>query len=153
MAFISYRTERFCAVCVPRPSHTHLHAVTILTLHFSFSVRLMQEGRMKGQAFVGLPSQVKAETALKEVHGYILQGKPMVVVGLVTVTIVSCCILTVTISFSELFAVKMTFCGMDFQMVVKFSYCQAGGQTMIQINGSTLSWGTGFILRPVFGSC
>lgn len=40
----------------------------------------MQTGRMKGQAFVGLPDEGVAARALKETNGYILQGKPMVVV-------------------------------------------------------------------------
>ncbi len=41
----------------------------------------MQTGRMKGQAFVGLPSERVAITALEETHGYLLHGKPLVVVG------------------------------------------------------------------------
>ena len=42
-------------------------------------IRLMQEGRMKGQAFITFPCEKVAEKALKQTHGYILQGKPMVV--------------------------------------------------------------------------
>ena len=42
----------------------------------------MKEGRMKGQAFVTLPSEEKAKKALRDAHGYILQGKPMVIVSL-----------------------------------------------------------------------
>jgi RNA recognition motif-containing protein len=42
----------------------------------------MKEGRMKGQAFITLPSDNKAKKALREVHGYILHGKPMVIVSL-----------------------------------------------------------------------
>ena len=42
----------------------------------------MKEGRMKGQAFVTLPSEKKAKKALRDAHGYILQGKPMVIVSL-----------------------------------------------------------------------
>ena len=37
---------------------------------------------MKGQAFITLPSEDKAKKALRDVHGYILQGKPMVIVSL-----------------------------------------------------------------------
>lgn len=50
--------------------------------HFRFDIRLMKEGRMKGQAFITLPSEDKAKKALRDVHGYILQGKPMVIVSL-----------------------------------------------------------------------
>ena len=38
---------------------------------------------MKGQAFITLPSEDKAKKALRDVHGYILQGKPMVIVSLI----------------------------------------------------------------------
>lgn len=44
-----------------------------------FDIRLMQEGRMKGQAFVTLQSTEQAQKALKETNGYILKDKPMVV--------------------------------------------------------------------------
>lgn len=44
-----------------------------------FDVRVMQEGRMKGQAFVTFPSVRIAETAVKETNGYKLKDKPMVV--------------------------------------------------------------------------
>ncbi|XP_038206381.1 RNA-binding region-containing protein 3-like [Zerene cesonia] len=44
-----------------------------------FDVRVMQEGRMKGQAFVTFPSIKLAETALNETNGYLLNDKPMVV--------------------------------------------------------------------------
>lgn len=44
-----------------------------------FDVRLMKEGRMKGQAFITLPSEEKAKRALRDAHGYILHGKPMVI--------------------------------------------------------------------------
>ncbi|XP_077411228.1 RNA-binding region-containing protein 3 isoform X2 [Vanacampus margaritifer] len=44
-----------------------------------FDVVLMKEGRMKGQAFVGLPSEQGAEKALRETNGYILFDKPLVV--------------------------------------------------------------------------
>ncbi|XP_039283796.1 RNA-binding region-containing protein 3-like isoform X2 [Nilaparvata lugens] len=44
-----------------------------------FDIRLMQEGRMKGQAFVTLQSVEIAQRALKETNGFILKDKPMVV--------------------------------------------------------------------------
>ena len=47
----------------------------------------MKEGRMKGQAFVTLPSEDKAKRALREAHGYILHGKPIVIVSLVTLVL------------------------------------------------------------------
>lgn len=39
----------------------------------------MQEGRMKGQAFITLQNAVQAKMALEETNGYILKDKPMVV--------------------------------------------------------------------------
>jgi len=39
----------------------------------------MQEGRMKGQAFITLQNDVQAKMALEETNGYILKDKPMVV--------------------------------------------------------------------------
>ena len=45
----------------------------------SLEIRLMQEGRMKGQAFITLPSEDIAERALRATHGYILHEKPMVI--------------------------------------------------------------------------
>lgn len=44
-----------------------------------FDIRLMHEGRMKGQAFVNLPSEKKAQSALRDTNGYMLYGKPLVV--------------------------------------------------------------------------
>ncbi|KAK3704744.1 hypothetical protein QZH41_009744 [Actinostola sp. cb2023] len=44
-----------------------------------FDIRHMKEGRMKGQAFITLPSESKAKRALNEVHGYVLHGKPLVI--------------------------------------------------------------------------
>uniref|UniRef100_A0A3Q0T4U5 RNA-binding region-containing protein 3 n=1 Tax=Amphilophus citrinellus TaxID=61819 RepID=A0A3Q0T4U5_AMPCI len=44
-----------------------------------FDIVLMKEGRMKGQAFVGLPSVQSAEKALQETNGYVLYDKPLVV--------------------------------------------------------------------------
>lgn len=39
----------------------------------------MQEGRMKGQAFITLPNVAQAQLALNETNGYILKDKAMVV--------------------------------------------------------------------------
>ncbi|XP_056306518.1 RNA-binding region-containing protein 3 [Danio aesculapii] len=44
-----------------------------------FDIVLMKEGRMKGQAFIGLPSERSAQKALKETNGYVLKDKPLVV--------------------------------------------------------------------------
>lgn len=44
-----------------------------------FDIVLMKEGRMKGQAFVGLPSEQSAVKALRETNGYVLSDKPLVV--------------------------------------------------------------------------
>ncbi|XP_028333097.1 RNA-binding region-containing protein 3 [Gouania willdenowi] len=44
-----------------------------------FDIVLMKEGRMKGQAFVGLPSEQSALKALRETNGYVLYDKPLVV--------------------------------------------------------------------------
>ncbi|XP_036934873.1 RNA-binding region-containing protein 3 isoform X2 [Acanthopagrus latus] len=44
-----------------------------------FDIVLMKEGRMKGQAFVGLPSEQSAEKALRETNGYVFYDKPLVV--------------------------------------------------------------------------
>ncbi|XP_077591985.1 RNA-binding region-containing protein 3 [Stigmatopora nigra] len=44
-----------------------------------FDVVLMKEGRMKGQAFVGLSTEQSAEKALRETNGYVLFDKPLVV--------------------------------------------------------------------------
>lgn len=45
-----------------------------------FDIRLMQEGRMKGQAFITLDNVELAHKALRETNGYILKDKPLVVV-------------------------------------------------------------------------
>lgn len=45
-----------------------------------FDVRLMQEGRMKGQAFITLQNVTLAQKAVKETNGFILKNKPLVVV-------------------------------------------------------------------------
>ncbi|XP_032073949.1 RNA-binding region-containing protein 3 isoform X2 [Thamnophis elegans] len=49
------------------------------TERIMFDIRLMKEGRMKGQAFIGLPNEKAAAKALKETNGYLLFDKPMVV--------------------------------------------------------------------------
>lgn len=46
-----------------------------------FDIVLMKEGRMKGQAFIGLPSEKSAEKALRDTNGYVLHDKPLVVVS------------------------------------------------------------------------
>ena len=45
----------------------------------TLDIRLMQEGRMKGQAFITLPSDKIATKALKLTHGYVLHSKPMII--------------------------------------------------------------------------
>lgn len=44
-----------------------------------FDIKLMQEGKMKGQAFVTLDSVQLAQKAIKETNGYIIKDKPLVV--------------------------------------------------------------------------
>lgn len=44
-----------------------------------FDIRVMKEGRMKGQAFVTLPTEEVAEQALNDTNGFVLNGKPMAV--------------------------------------------------------------------------
>lgn len=50
-----------------------------LKTEFQYDVRLMQEGRMKGQAFITLQNIEQAQLALEQTNGYILKDKPMVV--------------------------------------------------------------------------
>ncbi|KAJ8530243.1 hypothetical protein K7X08_037078 [Anisodus acutangulus] len=45
----------------------------------SLAVKLMQEGRMRGQAFVTFPSVELAQNALNLVNGYVFKGKPIVI--------------------------------------------------------------------------
>lgn len=45
----------------------------------AFDIRLMKEGRMKGQAFVTFSNEQSAEIALTETNGYLLCEKPLVV--------------------------------------------------------------------------
>ncbi|XP_047093419.1 U11/U12 small nuclear ribonucleoprotein 65 kDa protein-like isoform X1 [Lolium rigidum] len=42
-------------------------------------IKLMQEGRMRGQAFVTFPSVELAQHALSLAHGYAFKGKPMII--------------------------------------------------------------------------
>ncbi|KAL6660148.1 hypothetical protein ACP70R_002270 [Stipagrostis hirtigluma subsp. patula] len=42
-------------------------------------IKLMQEGRMRGQAFVTFPTVELAQRALNLVHGYVFKGKPMII--------------------------------------------------------------------------
>ncbi|KAL3856588.1 hypothetical protein ACJMK2_011323 [Sinanodonta woodiana] len=44
-----------------------------------FDIRLMKEGRMKGQAFITMPSEDAAKKALRNTNGFVLNSKPMVV--------------------------------------------------------------------------
>lgn len=44
-----------------------------------FDIRLMKEGRMKGQAFVTLPDEHCAKMIVKECNGFVLNGKPVVI--------------------------------------------------------------------------
>ncbi|XP_033335702.1 RNA-binding region-containing protein 3 [Megalopta genalis] len=50
-----------------------------LKAEFQYDIRLMQEGRMKGQAFITLQNIEQAQLALDQTNGYILKDKPMVV--------------------------------------------------------------------------
>lgn len=45
----------------------------------ALSVKLMQEGRMRGQAFLTFPSVDLAHHALNLVNGYVFKGKPMII--------------------------------------------------------------------------
>lgn len=45
----------------------------------AYDIRLMQVGRLKGQAFITLPSEEKAKAALTDSNGFMFNGKPMVV--------------------------------------------------------------------------
>ncbi|CAN6320141.1 unnamed protein product [Urochloa humidicola] len=45
----------------------------------SVSIKLMQEGRMRGQAFVTFPTVESAQRALNLAHGYVFKGKPMII--------------------------------------------------------------------------
>ncbi|KAL6902216.1 hypothetical protein ACP4OV_005092 [Aristida adscensionis] len=43
------------------------------------NIKLMQEGRMRGQAFVTFPTVELAQRALNLVHGYVFKGKPIII--------------------------------------------------------------------------
>lgn len=45
----------------------------------AFEIRLMKEGRMKGQAFITYANEQSAEKALSETNGYVLLDKPIIV--------------------------------------------------------------------------
>merc|ERR1719300_1881340 len=45
-----------------------------------FSVRHFSAGKLRGQAFVTLPDKKTARRALRQTHGLMLKGKPIVVV-------------------------------------------------------------------------
>ncbi|CAI9726866.1 RNA-binding region-containing protein 3 [Octopus vulgaris] len=44
-----------------------------------FYIRLMQEGRIRGQAFITLPNEKVAKVALEDTNGFVLYNRPMVV--------------------------------------------------------------------------
>ncbi|KAK1435055.1 hypothetical protein QVD17_00814 [Tagetes erecta] len=52
---------------------------SIETAKSNLSVKLMQEGRMRGQAFVTFPSIEIAHRALNVVNGFVFKGKPMII--------------------------------------------------------------------------
>eukprot|EP00268_Persea_americana_P038748 TRINITY_DN3837_c0_g1_i10.p1 TRINITY_DN3837_c0_g1~~TRINITY_DN3837_c0_g1_i10.p1 ORF type:complete len:538 (-),score=126.06 TRINITY_DN3837_c0_g1_i10:670-2091(-) len=52
---------------------------TVEAARSSLGVKLMQEGRMRGQAFVTFPSIDLAHHALNLVNGYVFKGKPMII--------------------------------------------------------------------------
>lgn len=60
-----------------------LHASVCIEflLSIRFDIRLMKEGRMKGQAFVTFSNETSANKALKETNGFVLNSKPMAVVS------------------------------------------------------------------------
>ncbi|XP_076960824.1 U11/U12 small nuclear ribonucleoprotein 65 kDa protein-like isoform X2 [Bidens hawaiensis] len=52
---------------------------SIETAKLNLSVKLMQEGRMRGQAFVTFPSIEIAHRAMNVVNGFVFKGKPMII--------------------------------------------------------------------------
>ncbi|KAL9998657.1 putative RNA recognition motif domain, nucleotide-binding alpha-beta plait domain superfamily [Helianthus debilis subsp. tardiflorus] len=52
---------------------------SIETAKSNLSVKLMQEGRMRGQAFVTFPTIEIAHRALNLVNGFVFKGKPMII--------------------------------------------------------------------------
>lgn len=61
------------------PLHASICIEFLLSIRFD--IRLMKEGRMKGQAFVTFANETSAQKALKETNGFVLNSKPMAVVG------------------------------------------------------------------------
>ena len=53
----------------------------IFYLFCRFDIRLMKEGRMKGQAFITFPTEDQAKQALTDTNGFVLHSKPMAVVS------------------------------------------------------------------------
>jgi len=45
----------------------------------NLDINLMQQGKMRGQAFVTFPTVEQAKQALEETHGYLLHEKPLIV--------------------------------------------------------------------------
>ena len=56
-----------------------MDAITFISCRFD--IRLMKEGRMKGQAFVTFPTDEVALKALRCLHGYVLHDRPMLIVS------------------------------------------------------------------------
>ncbi|KAK3011833.1 hypothetical protein RJ639_010827 [Escallonia herrerae] len=52
---------------------------SIVAAKASLTVKLMQAGRMRGQAFVTFPSTELANRAMNMVNGYVFKGKPMII--------------------------------------------------------------------------
>lgn len=46
---------------------------------YTFDIRLMKEGRMKGQAFLTFASESQADRARRDTNGFLLKGRPLVV--------------------------------------------------------------------------
>jgi U11/U12 small nuclear ribonucleoprotein 65 kDa protein len=46
---------------------------------FPIDIRLLRDGKMKGQAFISLPNEDIALRALNDTNGYVLYEKPMIV--------------------------------------------------------------------------
>lgn len=69
--------------CVAYMQSVLLHASVCIEflLSIRFDIRLMKEGRMKGQAFVTFSNETSANKALKETNGFVLNSKPMAVVS------------------------------------------------------------------------
>ena len=48
---------------------------------YRFYIQLFTEGKMRGQAFVSLPSEKAAQLAINDTNSFLLKDKPMVVVS------------------------------------------------------------------------